>query len=179
MTVVFAHGLEGSPEGAKVQALRKAGIDVIAPDFRKQVLADRVLKMRAELTAMAADKRSIVLAGSSYGGLCVAALAEEFRETLKGLLLLAPALGHQEPGPDETQIVGADLAPPTGVQTIVIHGRQDEICDPGASKTYVERSELAHLELVEDGHRLIGSLDLVCTAAASLLHKDGPDFLRP
>ena len=39
--IIFAHGLEGSPNGSKIRALRGAGFDVIAPDF-KEWLAERV-----------------------------------------------------------------------------------------------------------------------------------------
>ena len=35
--IIFAHGLEGSPNGSKIRALRNAGFDVVAPDFQKMV----------------------------------------------------------------------------------------------------------------------------------------------
>ena len=40
--IIFAHGLEGSPNGSKIQALRNAGFDVNAPDFQGMDLAQRV-----------------------------------------------------------------------------------------------------------------------------------------
>ena len=44
--IVFAHGLEGSPTGAKIQALRAAGLAVDAPDGRGLLLAARIEGLR-------------------------------------------------------------------------------------------------------------------------------------
>ena len=44
--IIFAHGLEGSPNGSKIRALREAGFDVIAPDFQGMVLAERVILLQ-------------------------------------------------------------------------------------------------------------------------------------
>ena len=40
--IIFAHGLEGSPNGSKIQTLRNSGIEVIAPDFQGMPLIERV-----------------------------------------------------------------------------------------------------------------------------------------
>lgn len=168
MPIVFAHGLEGSPNGVKVVALRDAGFDVVAPDFRKQPLAERVTQMRKVLREQVAKGERVVLAGSSYGGLCVAFLAPEFTSSLDGLLLLAPALGHQEPGPDGAQIVGIDVTPPPSLDVIVIHGEEDPVCAIDHSRAYAAKSDLAKLIAVDDGHRLTESLSRICEAAGEL-----------
>ena len=41
--IVFAHGLEGSPQGRKIQHLRSNGFEVIAPDGRGLALAERLV----------------------------------------------------------------------------------------------------------------------------------------
>ncbi len=169
MSIVFAHGLEGNPNGTKVVALRDAGFHVVAPDFRQQGLAERVANMRQTLQEQTAHSDPFVLAGSSYGGLCVAALAHEFSSSLRGLLLLAPALGHQEPGPDGALIVGSELVPPPTLDVIVIHGEEDPVCAIEHSRAYVAQSKRAELIAVDDGHRLTGSLARICAAAAQLL----------
>ena len=162
--LIFAHGLEGSPEGSKVIALRAAGIDVTAPDCRGQPLASRMLKMRAVCDAH--PQTPFVLAGSSYGGLCVAAIAPAIATRLSGLLLLAPALGHRE-----DDIVGDALRPPEGVSTVVVHGTRDTICAPSFSEAYVAQSSQARLVSVDDAHRLLGSLDVIVREARALLPK--------
>ncbi len=40
--IIFAHGLEGTPNGSKIQALRASGFEVLAPDFQGMVLSERV-----------------------------------------------------------------------------------------------------------------------------------------
>ena len=40
--IIFAHGLEGTPNGSKIQALRASGFEVLAPDFQGMVLNERV-----------------------------------------------------------------------------------------------------------------------------------------
>ena len=40
--IIFAHGMEGSPNGSKIRSLREAGFEVLAPDFQGMALADRV-----------------------------------------------------------------------------------------------------------------------------------------
>ena len=68
--IVFAHGLEGTPNGAKITALRDAGFQVVAPDGRGLPLAQRIEGLDA-----ATCEGGLILAGSSYGGLAAAWLA--------------------------------------------------------------------------------------------------------
>ena len=44
--IIFAHGLEGSPNGSKIQTLRNSGIEVIAPDFQGLPLIERVVQQQ-------------------------------------------------------------------------------------------------------------------------------------
>jgi pimeloyl-ACP methyl ester carboxylesterase len=158
--ILFAHGLEGSPEGTKVRALRAAGLDVEAPDCRGLSLADRVA--RIEEASRGGD---LVLAGSSYGGLASAIVAQRFPERFRGLLLCAPALELEEPPAGNPE----DLRAPPALPTVVIHGLRDDIVPVEGSRRFRERSG-PHVRLVEtdDGHRLAGSLDVIVEEAKRL-----------
>ena len=61
--IIFAHGLEGSPNGSKIRALKGAGFQVIAPDFQGMALAERVNLLQQ----ICEEHREVkpVLAGSS------------------------------------------------------------------------------------------------------------------
>ena len=158
--ILFAHGLEGSPEGTKVRYLKDAGLDLEAPDLQGLSLAERVERIESS----SADG-GILLAGSSYGGLAAAIVAARHPERFTGLCLLAPALLLDEPParPDA-------LRAPPGLTTIVIHGREDDVCDLAGSRRYASRSG-PHVELIEvdDGHRLVESLPVILEA----LHRLG------
>lgn len=168
--IIFAHGLEGSPQGTKVQAFAAAGVEITAPDFNGEALADRVLRLRAAIDVATQHNERVLLAGSSYGGLCAAAVAGAVAPHLCGLLLLAPAFGHREPGPQgEDEIVGANLVAPASVPTTVIHGHADTICSFSDSVAYVERSVEVRLVEVDDEHRLLNSLDTIVAEARVLL----------
>lgn len=157
--ILFAHGLEGSPQGTKVRYLREAGLDLEVPDLQGLSLAERVARIEALSGA-----GGLLLAGSSYGGLTAAIVAARHPERFTGLCLLAPALLLDEP-PHEPDA----LAAPPDLPTVVIHGRQDDVCPIEGSRRYVERSG-AHVELVEvdDGHRLVESLPTILAALRRL-----------
>lgn len=151
-TILFAHGLEGSPQGTKVRYLRDAGLDLEAPDLQGLPLAERVARIEA-----LSEPGGLLLAGSSYGGLTAAIVAARHPERFTGLCLLAPALLLAEPPHEPDTLV----APPA-LPTVVIHGRRDDVCPLEGSRRYVERSG-EHVELLEvdDGHRLVESLPAI------------------
>lgn len=157
--ILFAHGLEGSPQGTKVRYLREAGLDLEAPDFEGMTLAERV-----ETVERLSEGGGLLLAGSSYGGLTAAIVAGRHPERFTGLCLLAPALLMAEPPHEPDTLV----APP-GLPTIVIHGRPDDVCPIEGSRRYAERSG-DHVELVEvdDDHRLVESLPVILDALRRL-----------
>ncbi len=164
--VVFCHGLESNPHGSKVQALRGAGFDVVAPDFQGQNLAARVATLAPVLLA----NPDVVLVGSSYGGLT--ALCGAIRHVadggpLRGLVLCAPALHWPEPPAD-----ALDLAPPCRV--IVIHGRRDDVVPARVSEDYAAKHPAVRLVLVDDEHRLKESMAVMLAATRSFV--DGVAF---
>ena len=103
--IIFAHGLEGSPNGSKIRALREAGFEVIAPDFQGMALAERVDLLQQICEEHREAKP--VLAGSSYGGLTASLVAMRMPDAFRGLLLCAPALHLDEPPVSEDTILVA------------------------------------------------------------------------
>ena len=165
-TVIMAHGLEGSPNGAKVQALRAAGLPVIAPDGRERVLADRVRDIQAAITA----HPNAVLVGSSYGGLAALAAIQSFEQAtgLRALVLLAPALGWREPPADDPDA----LVVPHKLQCIVFHGRDDDVVVVEVSHRLVKRCPHVELRLKDDGHRLTESLPSIVECVERLARRE-------
>ena len=162
--IIFAHGLEGSPNGSKIRALRNAGFEVIAPDFQGMALAERV-DLLEEICLEYASQQP-VLAGSSYGGLTAAIIAMRMPEAFRGLLLCAPALHLVEPPVDENTV----LVAPNGLKTIIIHGLEDDIVPISCSIEYASHSsnEIVAFHQVNDGHRLAESHQEIISAARLL-----------
>lgn len=161
MSVIFCHGLESGPHGRKYQALRAAGLAVVAPDCQGQALAARVATVLPVLRATP----DAVLVGSSYGGLtalCAAIAHVEAGGRVRGLVLCAPALGHVEPPVDRMR-----LDPPA--PTVVIHGRGDDICPAHISEAFAAAHPGVILELVDDDHRLGASVDVIVARTRALL----------
>ena len=162
--IIFAHGLEGSPNGSKIRSLRDAGFEVVAPDFQGMVLAERV-DLLEEICLEYASQQP-VLAGSSYGGLTAAIVAMRMPDAFRGLLLCAPALHLAEPPVDDETV----LIAPNGLKTIIIHGLEDDIVPISCSIEYASRSsnEIVAFHQVDDGHRLAESHRKIIDAAQLL-----------
>ena len=167
--VVFAHGLEGSPEGAKATEMRREGLPVVVPDFRGMILAERVALLDRVTREESERSGPLVLAGSSYGGLAAAWVAMRHPARFAGLVLLAPALGHVEPPVRRAE----DLVAPRGLPTVILHGRRDRIVPVELSRAYRDRSG-AHVRLVEldDDHRLGASLHRMIAELRALLRRE-------
>ena len=162
--IVFAHGLEGSPNGSKIRSLRDSGFEVVAPDFQGMVLAERV-DLLEEICLEYASQQP-VLAGSSYGGLTAAIIAMRMPDAIRGLLLCAPALHLVEPPVDDETV----LVAPNGLKTIIIHGLEDDVVPISCSIEYASRSsnEIVAFHQVNDGHRLAESHQEIIGAAQLL-----------
>ena len=150
--LIVAHGLEGSPEGEKVQAYRAAGLTVYAPDGRGQPLAVRVEQLRG----LVLEHPGSVLVGSSYGGLAATALVHELGDEhgLHALVLLAPALQVREPPVDDPDA----LMVPETLPATVFHGEHDEIVPIEVSRDLAARCPHVRLVATDDGHRLTATL---------------------
>jgi len=160
--LIWAHGLWGSPNGSKITAIRESGIEVLSPDFNNIELEERV-----EILNNLVAKEKVVLAGSSYGGLACALVAQQQPEQVKGMLLLAPALHLPESPNDDPE----KLIAPNNFPISIIHSVNDEIVPVSASKDYIERSEnnLRLIE-VEDSHVLENSFSLIISELNKLIN---------
>ena len=163
--IIFAHGMEGTPNGSKIRSLREAGFEVVAPDFQGMPLEERVSVLQDVCEEH--REKSPVLAGSSYGGLAASIVAMRMPDAFRGLLLCAPALHLNEP-PINDEFV---LTAPKGMKTAIIHGIDDDIVPISCSIEYAERSgkDVVAFHQVDDGHRLANSHPEIISAAQLLI----------
>ena len=96
MKILFAHGLEGSPNGSKPTWMKESlDWEIICPEMSNNgwTIADQT-EVIAE--AIAENEDIDIIMGSSYGGLAIANASERFAERNLRLVLLAPAFGLAE-----------------------------------------------------------------------------------
>ncbi len=148
-TRVFIHGLESSSTGTKGVFFRDKYPDMIIEDF-VGTFKDRMEKLNKLLSG----KTSLVLVGSSYGGLMAAAYAYNNEKRIKKLILLAPALDLNEFKP----YLGRQFLPPA----VIYHGRDDDVVSPSSVQD-IAWTVFANLEyhLVDDDHSLHRTFSLM------------------
>jgi alpha/beta superfamily hydrolase len=158
--VVFNHGKESGPWGAKIQRLaqvaRAAGWLAESVDYTG--LHDPDARAQKLLATPLPAHTALVLVGSSMGGY-VATLASA---TLKpdGLFLLAPAFFRPE---------YAEQSPtPHARHLALVHGWRDTVLPFEDSLRYAQHHR-AQLHLVDDDHRLQGHLPLLAALFAHFL----------
>ena len=172
--IVFAHGLESSPQGIKA-ALLSTRFGTHAPDLRS-------LSLEAQTQRLVAGLRQApksVLVGSSLGGLAALGAARAVPERIAHLILLAPAFGterHLElfasaeierPGLRSEVAACADWTIPESVPATVLHGLEDELIATADVVAFAQRSPSAALLLVHDSHQLGAHLELLCRLVAA------------
>jgi len=150
VTVIFAHGRESGPWGAKIRTLAKVaesfGCGVISRDDSDN--RDPELRVVRLIDEVKSIDGQIVLVGSSMGGYVTTVASQVIRPT--GLFLMAPALGlpgyeHQSP-----QAIARELT--------VVHGWGDDLV-PAEAILEFARSQQAMLHLVPAGHALLEQLE--------------------
>lgn len=141
-TRVFIHGLESTSQGTKGVYFRERYPEMIIGDYTGS-LAGRLEKLADDL----AGKDSLILVGSSYGGLMAAIYACRHQEKVRRLILLAPAINLEEFKPYAGQVLA--------IPVHLYHGRQDDVVPPAEVRTVAERifKDLNYC-LVEDDHSL-------------------------
>ncbi|HKS55454.1 MAG TPA: alpha/beta fold hydrolase [Steroidobacteraceae bacterium] len=153
-TLVFSHGLEGDPWGAKIVAMaevaRAHGLSVESIDYRgMNDPAARVVRM---LEACKSLPGKLVLVGSSLGAhVCMTAASQL---SVRGVFVLAPAFfmpGYEQYTPQ----------PPVGCPVTIVHGWNDTVVPPENSVRYA-REHRATLHLIDSDHRLTANIDEVC-----------------
>ena len=161
--VVFSHGKESGPRGAKITALmavaESEGARAVSIDYREHppgVTHDHHQSGEAgrrvrQLLATALPKaRRTVLVGSSMGGYVSTVAATHL--PVDGLFLLAPAF--YLPGYDVQ-----DLQVQVGALEIV-HGWGDDVV-PWANSARFASKHRCTLHMIDGDHRLDGSLPLI------------------
>tara|TARA_B100000214_G_scaffold83247_1_gene56602 strand:+ start:4443 stop:5084 length:642 start_codon:yes stop_codon:yes gene_type:complete len=96
MKILFAHGLEGSPNGSKPTWMKESlGWEIICPEMSNNgwTIADQTEVIANAITE---NEDVDIVMGSSYGGLAIANASERFAKRDLRLVLLAPAFGLAE-----------------------------------------------------------------------------------
>jgi alpha/beta superfamily hydrolase len=159
-TVVFSHGKESGPWGAKITAMavvvRDLGLAVESVDYRGlDDPADRIRKLIAQGTLL---KEPMVLVGSSMGGHVSASAASQLRP--RGVFLLAPAFymaGYEEYTPQDVSC-----------ETSIVHGWHDDIV-PVENSIRWAREHQAALHLLNSDHRLEDQIETICQLLRAFL----------
>ena len=140
--VIFVHGKESSSRGTKGAFFRDRFPEMIIPDFA----GDVAIRM-ASLHKILRDKSGIIMVGSSLGGLMAALYAFQHRDTVKKLILLAPALSRAEFTPYQSETIS--------IPVFIFHGSEDEVIPPEPIQAIAEKV-FTHVTftLVDDDHRL-------------------------
>lgn len=157
-TVLFSHGSQSSPSSRKIIELApvaaRAGFEIDAIDYRD--LGDAAVARRDRLLARIDERAGpVVLVGSSLGGWVSMAAAEQ--RDVAGLWLMAPALFLENRV--EGGVVPERYTPRTS-NVLTVHGWGDDIIPWRNSLKFAEEFGAA-LHLVDDGHRLEHSIDLL------------------
>ena len=141
-TRVFIHGLDSSSRGTKGTFFHGRYPEMLMEDFSGPLEA-----RMSHLTESLAGKSSLILVGSSYGGLMAALFACRQETRVRKLILLAPALGHADFSPG--------YATPLQMPVVLYHGRHDTVVPPEPTRQIAERlfRNLEH-HLVDDDHDL-------------------------
>jgi alpha-beta hydrolase superfamily lysophospholipase len=151
-TVVFSHGKESGPWGAKITALaevvRDLEMSVESVDY--QGLDDPGARVAKLLGSSATRNGPLVLVGSSMGGHVSAAAAATLKP--RGLFLLAPAFYMPGFEAHTPQQVDCPVA--------IVHGWRDEVV-PVENSIRWARERGAALHLLDSDHRLTDQIDRI------------------
>ncbi|MCC6413615.1 MAG: alpha/beta hydrolase [Saprospiraceae bacterium] len=164
-TIYFSHGKESGPNGRKIQSLvavgKQNGFKTVSIDY--MALDNPDDRVEHLLKTITADKPQgdIILVGSSMGGYVSMAGSAQVKPA--GMFLMAPALyleGY------EVQ----DFHPSCPVE--IVHGWNDDIIPFEHSLRFAEKQKCT-LHLVDDDHRLSGSLEYLAVLFEAFLKRLG------
>jgi alpha-beta hydrolase superfamily lysophospholipase len=159
-SVVFSHGKESGPWGAKITAMaavaRDLALDAESVDYRG---IDDPNERVKKLIGLSADfKAPLVLVGSSMGGHVAAAAAAAVGA--RAVFLLAPAFYM----PGFEKYTPQDVAVPT----TIVHGWHDAIV-PVENSIRWAREHQAALHILNSDHRLEDQIETVCSLLRTFL----------
>jgi len=149
-TVVFSHGQESGPWGAKIRAMAELvrGLGCEADSIDYQGIADPAMRVNKLIDECGDLDVPLVLVGSSMGGHVATAAAASLQAA--GLFVLAPA--YYMPGYEE-------LTPsPPGLPICIVHGWRDDVV-PVENSIRFAKSCNAELHILDGGHRLTENID--------------------
>ena len=159
-TVVFSHGKESGPWGAKITAMAAVVRDlnwaVESVDYRG--MDDPAQRVEKLLGIGRQLKGPIVLVGSSMGGHVAAAAASRLKAA--ALFLLAPAFYM----PGFEKYTPQDVAAPTAI----VHGWRDNIV-PVDNVIRWAREHRATLHILDSDHRLEDQIGRICILLRNFL----------
>lgn len=151
--VIFSHGKDGEPWGAKITAMaevaRKRGLEVDSVDYRgMDDPAARVARLLEVCRGLAAPP---VLVGSSLGGHVAAAVSAQL--PTRALFLLAPAF--YMPGYEQHTPV------PARCPIAIVHGWNDDVVPVDNSIRFARQYKCA-LHILDSDHRLTADIEEIC-----------------
>jgi len=159
LALCFLHGLDSSPKGTKAIFIRDRYPQCLIPCLPRGIEerleeAEKVIKIPS------------MLIGTSLGGLTAVQYAMKRAEMVRGLVLMAPAVGASMEGifSDEEKEMLSCLSIPPGIPCVIIAGLRDEVIPIDSIHDFIQRSpgrELISLHLVDDDHDLHNNLDLM------------------
>jgi alpha/beta superfamily hydrolase len=159
-TVVFSHGKESGPWGAKITAMaavvRELNMAVESVDYRG--LDDPAQRVEKLLAVGRELQAPIALVGSSLGGHVAAAAASRLETA--ALFLLAPAFYM----PGFEKYTPQDVAVPTAI----VHGWHDDVVPVDNSIRWA-REHRATLHLLDSDHRLEDQIGAICVLLRNFL----------
>ena len=155
----FLHGLDSSPQGTKGALLREHYPDCWIPSLSSDVYQRLEFLEREMPTPM-------LVVGSSLGGLTAILFALRHPEMVRGMVLLAPAVGAKDKDffTAEQRRILESLYIPQAIPTVVIAALRDELIPITAIQRLIERSpDRGRIELldVDDDHNLHESLGMM------------------
>lgn len=164
--MAFLHGLDSSPLGTKSRFLRASYPEIWIPELPP----DLDTRLRILEKGIASP---FILIGSSWGGLTGLLYAMAHPRNVRGMLLLAPAVGLKgDFSPGERERAAMETAcVPEGIPCTILAGTEDEVIPLGAVKAMIQRSpvpEAIALVEVEDDHNLHRHLDLMLRLLSAL-----------
>ncbi|MDH3220825.1 MAG: alpha/beta hydrolase [Gammaproteobacteria bacterium] len=164
MKIYFSHGKESGPWGTKIKRLARIaedrGYGVESIDYTDTI--DPELRVERLLQALALERGSFALVGSSMGG--YVALAASAEVDAQGIFLMAPAL--YIPGYRRQRY------PSRCAHIEIVHGWSDDIIAPENSIRYAKEADCT-LHLVSGDHPLNNSIEIVVELFSSFLERLG------
>ena len=150
--VIFSHGQDGEPWGAKIVAMAEAArarnYRAESVDYRN--IADPAMRVEKLLAFCKGMTAAPILVGSSLGGHVATAASQHVGA--RGLFLLAPAFympGYEQHTPK-----------PARCPMAIVHGWRDDVVPIDNSVRYA-REYRATLHAIDADHRMTSSIDAI------------------